>query len=437
MVRLKNLTAGYGKRPVVQGVTLEFAPGKVTVLSGPNGSGKSTLLKAALGLLPLLSGEVLYDDVDIRHLKRRQIARKAAFLTQSRNTPSIQALPMVLHGRFPWLTYPRRYDRKDYAMARHAMEATDTLRHETANVSHLSGGERQGVYLAMALAQDTPTLFFFYPADKLRIVRAFKKRGDIVTMTGDGVNDAPAVKEASIGVAMGITGTDVTKQAADVVLLDDNFATLVGAVEQGRGVYANIRKFVRYLLSCNIGEVLTMFLGIIMGMPMVLLPTQILLVNLVTDGLPAVALGVEPPEKENMKKPPRRSDESFFSDGLMQKIIFRGVLIGLCTLGSFTAVNILTGSVSAARTAALFTLVMSQLFHVFECKSERKNIFTVPYGNNKKLILAVMVSVAVIFAALYLPWLQVIFCTVPLTGKQLLIGLGFAVFAPLLQCILK
>lgn len=275
------------------------------------------------------------------------------------------------------------------------------------------------------------------PADKLRIVRAFKKRGDIVTMTGDGVNDAPAVKEASIGVAMGITGTDVTKQAADVVLLDDNFATLVGAVEQGRGVYANIRKFVRYLLSCNIGEVLTMFLGIIMGMPMVLLPTQILLVNLVTDGLPAVALGVEPPEKENMKKPPRSSDESFFSDGLMQKIIFRGVLIGLCTLGSFTALNILTGSVPAARTAALFTLVMSQLFHVFECKSERKNIFTVPYGNNKKLILAVMVSVAVIFAALYLPWLQVIFCTVPLTGQQLLIGLGFAVFAPLLQCVLK
>ncbi|MCM1022881.1 MAG: cation-translocating P-type ATPase [Prevotella sp.] len=275
------------------------------------------------------------------------------------------------------------------------------------------------------------------PADKLRIVRAFKRRGDTVAMTGDGVNDAPAVKEASIGVAMGVTGTDVTKQAADAVLLDDNFATLVGAVEQGRGVYANIRKFVRYLLSCNIGEVLTMFLGIVMGMPMILLPTQILLVNLVTDGLPAVALGVEPPEKENMKKPPRKADESFFSDGLMQKIIFRGVLIGLCALGSFTAINVLTGSVPAARTAALFTLVMSQLFHVFECKSERKNIFTVPYGNNKKLLLAVAVSAAVIFAAIYLPWLQVIFCTVPLTGKQLLIGLGFAVFAPLLQCVLK
>ena len=275
------------------------------------------------------------------------------------------------------------------------------------------------------------------PADKLRIVRAFKRKGEIVTMTGDGVNDAPAIKEASIGVAMGITGTDVTKQAADVVLLDDNFATLVSAVEQGRGIYSNIRKFVRYLLSCNIGEVLTMFLGIILGMPMVLLPTQILLVNLVTDGLPAIALGVEPPDRDNMKMPPRKSNESFFSGGLMQKIIFRGILIGLCTLGSFALVNYIFANIAAARTAALLTLVMSQLFHVFECKSEKKIIFTVPYLNNKKLILAVLFSVAVIFAAIYLPFLQVIFATVPLTTEQLLIALGFAVSAPLVQCVLR
>lgn len=275
------------------------------------------------------------------------------------------------------------------------------------------------------------------PADKLRIVRAFKKRGEIVTMTGDGVNDAPAIKEASIGVAMGVTGTDVTKQAADVVLLDDNFATLVSAVEQGRGIYANIRKFVRYLLSCNIGEVLTMFLGIIMGMPITLLPTQLLLVNLVTDGLPAIALGVEPAERENMKQPPRRSDESFFSDGLMTKIIFRGILIGLCTLGCFALFTYMFGDLTIARTGALFTLIMSQLAHVFECKSEKKNIFTVPYFSNPKLILAVLVSAAVIFAAMYVPFLQIIFTTAPLTLKQLLIAFGFAMFAPLLQCVLK
>ena len=275
------------------------------------------------------------------------------------------------------------------------------------------------------------------PEDKLRIVRAFKRRGDIVTMTGDGVNDAPAVKEASIGVAMGITGTDVTKEAADVVLLDDNFATLVKAVEQGRGIYANIRKFVRYLLSCNIGEVLTMFLGIIMGMPVVLLPTQLLLVNLATDGLPAVALGVEPTEHECMNKPPRKANESFFSGGLMAKIVFRGILIGACTLGCFFLTNYMSGNIDTARTAALFTLVMTQLAHVFECKSETKNIFTVPYFNNPKLILAVLSSLCIIFAAVYVPFMQIIFSTTALSGQQLAIAFGFAIFAPLMQCVIR
>lgn len=275
------------------------------------------------------------------------------------------------------------------------------------------------------------------PEDKLRIVRAFKRRGEIVTMTGDGVNDAPAVKEASIGVAMGITGTDVTKEAADVVLLDDNFATLVKAVEQGRGIYANIRKFVRYLLSCNIGEVLTMFLGIIMGMPVVLLPTQLLLVNLATDGLPAVALGVEPTEHECMNKPPRKANESFFSGGLMAKIVFRGILIGACTLGCFMLTRYMSGNLETARTAALFTLVMTQLAHVFECKSETKNIFTVPYFNNPKLLLAVLSSFCIIMAAIYLPFMQMIFSTAALSGEQLAIAFGFAIFAPLLQCVMR
>ena len=275
------------------------------------------------------------------------------------------------------------------------------------------------------------------PADKLRIVRAYKRLGHIVTMTGDGVNDAPAIKEADIGVSMGITGTDVTREAADMVLLDDNFATLVSAVEQGRGIYANIRKFVRYLLSCNIGEVLTMFLGIVMGMPVVLLPAQILLVNLVTDGLPAIALGVEPCDSESMKMPPRKKDESFFSGGLMFRIILRGILIGLCTLACFTVLLQTGASLEAARTGALTTLVLSQLFHVFECKSESGNIFTVPYFNNIKLILAVLFSMAVLAAAVYLPFLQTVFSTVPLSSEQLLICAGIAFAAPLLQCFGK
>lgn len=271
------------------------------------------------------------------------------------------------------------------------------------------------------------------PSDKLRIVRAFKSKNHIVTMTGDGVNDAPAIKEAHIGVSMGITGTDVTKQASDVILLDDNFATLVNAVEQGRTIYANIRKFVRYLLSCNIGEVITMFVGILMGMPLVLLPTQILLVNLITDSLPAISLGVEPVDSDFMKRKPRSPDESFFSDGLMGKIIFRGILIGLCTLACFSILLNMSSSLTVARTGALFTLVMSQLLHVFECKSEEKNIFNMPYFNNMKLFLSVIFSVLVIFAAIYLPVFQIVFSTIPLNEMQLLISFGFSAVIPIIN----
>ena len=270
------------------------------------------------------------------------------------------------------------------------------------------------------------------PVHKLRIVRSFRRRGEIVTMTGDGVNDAPAVKEADVGVAMGVTGTDVTKQAADVILMDDNLATLVNAVEQGRCVYANIRKFVRYLLSCNIGEVLTMFLGLLMGMPVVLLPVQILLVNLVTDGLPAVALGMEPPEKDIMSRPPRRSDEGFFSGGLMGRIVFRGILIGLSTLGSFGTVMRMGGSVEACRTAALITLVVSQLIHVFECRSEKRSLFRLnPFGN-MKLVGAAALSAAVLAAAVMVPQLQVVFSTVAPDMMQLLTALGFSVAVPVI-----
>jgi len=273
------------------------------------------------------------------------------------------------------------------------------------------------------------------PVHKLRIVRSFRRRGEIVTMTGDGVNDAPAVKEADVGVAMGLTGTDVTKQAADVILLDDNLATLVSAVEQGRCVYSNIRKFVRYLLSCNIGEVLTMFVGIFMGMPIVLLPVQILLVNLVTDGLPAIALGLEPPEKDIMKRPPRKSTEGFFAGGLMWKIVFRGIFIGLSTLASFSLVMRMSGSVEAGRTAALITLVMSQLIHVFECKSETRSLFRIDLFSNGKLILAALVSAAALAAAVSVPQLRVVFETVALTRKQLLTALGLSAAVPVLNGI--
>ena len=268
------------------------------------------------------------------------------------------------------------------------------------------------------------------PAHKLRLVRACRAKQYITAMTGDGVNDAPAVKEADIGVAMGRNGTDVTRQAADVILLDDRFDTMVSAVEQGRTVYANIRKFVRYLLACNIGEVLTMFAGILMGLPMVLLPTQILLVNLMTDGLPAIALGLEPPAPDLMSQPPRKADDSFFAGGLLSRIVFRGIFIALSTLGSFTTALRMTGSLADARTAALLTLIASQLLHVFECKREDGTLFSVPYFSNGKLLLAVLFSAAVTAAAMILPVLQTVFSTVALSPAVLMTALGFSFAVP-------
>lgn len=271
------------------------------------------------------------------------------------------------------------------------------------------------------------------PEHKLRIVRAFKRGGNIVAMTGDGVNDAPAVSEADIGVSMGIAGTDVTKQAADVILLDDNFATLVSAVSEGRVIYSNIRKFIRYLLSCNVGEVLTMFMGMLMGMPSVLLPIQILIVNLVTDGLPAIALGLEPPEKDIMKKKPRRRGESVFSGGLLTKIIFRGIIIALTTLAAFTSIFKATKDLSSARTGAFLTLVLTQLLHVFECKSEEKNIFTVPYFNNIRLIGAVIISMAVVLTIIYLPPAAAVFSAKALSARELLMIAAYSLAAPVLS----
>lgn len=273
------------------------------------------------------------------------------------------------------------------------------------------------------------------PSHKLRLVRAFQRTGHIVTMTGDGVNDAPAIKEADVGVAMGMTGTDVAKQAADVILMDDNLATLVSAVEQGRAIYSNIRKFVRYLLSCNIGEVITMFLGILMGMPVVLLPVQLLLVNLATDGLPAIALGLEPPEKNIMKRPPRKPDESFFANGLLSKIIWRGIMIGLCTLGSFSTALRFGGTLTEARTCALFTLVVSQLIHVFECKSEQGTIFSVAYFSNWKLLFAVLFSALMLAVTIWLPQAQGIFSTAPITGDLLWQAIAFSFAVPVMSSI--
>ena len=264
------------------------------------------------------------------------------------------------------------------------------------------------------------------PKHKLRIVKAFKQDSGIVAMTGDGVNDAPAIKEADIGIAMGISGTDVTKEAASMILLDDNFATIVAAVEEGRVIYNNIRKFIRYLLSCNLGEVLTMFLASLFYLQNPLLPIQILFVNLVTDGLPAIALGVDPADGDIMFEKPRGKNESVFSRGLTEKIVIRGCLIGVCTVLAFIAGKYYGMSIEACRTLALGTLVLSQLTHVFECRSEKLSLFEINPLTNLYLLGAVGISVLMLLSIVYVPSLQRVFHTIPLDFGQWVIIIFFS-----------
>ena len=273
------------------------------------------------------------------------------------------------------------------------------------------------------------------PSHKLRIVRAFKKKKNVVAMTGDGVNDAPAIKEADIGIAMGISGTDVTKEASSMILMDDDFSTIVAAVEEGRIIYDNIRKFIRYLLSCNLGEVLTMFLATVFYLPNPLSPIQILLVNLATDGLPAIALGVDPADSDIMRQMPRAKNESIFARGLVEKIVVRGTLIGLCTLLAFMVGRYYRMDLETCRTLALCTLVMSQLIHVFECRSERHSIFEIKLFTNMWLVGAVLVSIILICLVLYVPFLREIFHTVALNLKQWLIVLFFSGIIALINSV--
>ncbi|MFH0771138.1 MAG: calcium-transporting P-type ATPase, PMR1-type [Candidatus Omnitrophota bacterium] len=250
------------------------------------------------------------------------------------------------------------------------------------------------------------------PAHKLRVVRAWRRRGDIVAMTGDGINDAPAVKEADIGVAMGITGTDVTKEVSDMVVTDDNFASIVSAVEEGRGIYGNIKKFIHYLLSCNAGEILVMFISSLVGFPPPLLPIHILWVNLVTDSLPALALGVDSVDPDIMRHPPRKPHESVVTAKTAFLMLAQGSFIALCSLSAFIFILFVEKEgIARARTAAFIVLSCSQLFHSFNCRNMRESLFKIGVFTNKKLILAVLVSFALQISVVSAPFLQKVFKT--------------------------
>lgn len=256
------------------------------------------------------------------------------------------------------------------------------------------------------------------PKDKLRIVQALQANGHVVAMTGDGVNDAPALKTSDIGVSMGRTGTDVAKEASDLILLDDNFATVVSAVEEGRHIYENIRKFIRYLLASNVGEILVMLFAMVLGFPLPLLPVQILWINLVTDGLPALALGMDGAENNLMEQPPRPIEEGIFARGLGFKIISRGFLIGIVSFIAFLlAYQNGAQSLQYARTIAFMTLVTAQLIHVFDCRNERSIFDRHPFGN-RYLIVAVLSSFALMIPVTYVATFQAIFQTVGLSLRD-------------------
>ncbi|WP_404331456.1 calcium-translocating P-type ATPase, SERCA-type [Mesobacillus maritimus] len=264
------------------------------------------------------------------------------------------------------------------------------------------------------------------PEHKLKIVKALQNKGHVVAMTGDGVNDAPAIKAADIGVAMGITGTDVAKEASSLVLLDDNFATIKAAIKEGRNIYENIRKFIRYLLASNVGEILVMLFAMLLALPLPLVPIQILWVNLVTDGLPAMALGLDQPEDDVMKRGPRHPKEGVFARGLGWKVVSRGFLIGIATLIAFMTIYYRNpDDLAYAQTIAFATLVLAQLIHVFDCRSEKSIFARNPFGN-KYLVWAVISSLVLVLGVIYYPPLQPIFHTVSIIPRDWLLIIGMA-----------
>lgn len=289
------------------------------------------------------------------------------------------------------------------------------------------------------------------PEHKVRIVKAWQANGEIVAMTGDGVNDAPALKKADIGCAMGVVGTDVAKEAADVILTDDNFATVVAAVEEGRRIYNNILKAISFLLSSNVGEIVVLFLAILLT-PIfasqfgitdeyineldVLLPVQILWINLVTDSLPALALAVDPAEKNSMKKKPIKNSKGIFTKGMTWRIVYQGIMIGLLTLSAFV-LGLATEGVSVperiaiGETMAFAVLAFSELVHVFNIRNNKESIFKTNPFNNGKLILAIFTSAALMFAVLLVPALRDIF-SIQLLPKDKLLETILLVFSPIL-----
>jgi Ca2+-transporting ATPase len=273
------------------------------------------------------------------------------------------------------------------------------------------------------------------PADKLRVVAAWQARGNIVAMTGDGVNDAPALKKADIGIAMGITGTDVSKEAAGMTLLDDNFATIVAAVEEGRVVFGNIKKYLMYLLSCNVGEIVLLAGSVIAGLPLPLTAVQILYVNLATDGLPALALAIDPPDDELMQRRPRDPRIGVFTRPVVAMLLTAGIWSGVINMTLFITLLNRGRALEEVMALTFVTLVLIQFFNAYNCRSDRRSIIHRPFAN-RWLNLAVGWELVLLAAIVYVPFFQPAFGTFRLALADWLLvgGLAFSI-VPVLEAV--
>ncbi|MGB1250243.1 MAG: cation-translocating P-type ATPase [Candidatus Promineifilaceae bacterium] len=281
-----------------------------------------------------------------------------------------------------------------------------------------------------SIVETVPVFARVAPEHKLNIVQALQNKGHVVAMTGDGVNDAPALRRSDIGVAMGITGTDVSKEASEMVILDDNFATIVAAVKEGRTIYDNVRKFLQYILTSNAGEIYVMLIGPLLGMPLPLIPLQILWINLVTDGLPGLALSVEPSEPDTMTRAPFAPDESIFSRGIGARIMWAGLLMGLVSLSvgyagfmGWIAPPEGTDTTLWWRTLVFNTLTLSQMGNALAIRSNRESVFTLGFRSNMLLVYAILLTFVLQLAVIYVPFLQAIFDTTALSFGDLLLTL--------------
>ena len=431
----------------VDGIATVFPP-EATAASFMKGAVEH-VIESSSSVLVAGSIEPMSDDWERRIIERTEeiaatgtrVLAVAGNGWASKPTEDEAEADLVFIGLFGLMDPPRQEVSEAVAVAKAAGISTVmitgdhplTARHIATEIGiDPDGGYLTGVDLdrmddaqLVAAVENTSVFARVSPEHKLRLIAAYRQDGTPTAMTGDGVNDAPALKRADIGVAMGITGTDVSKEAADMVLLDDNFATIVSAVEEGRVIYDNIRKFIKYLLTCNASELAVMIVGPFLGMTIPLLPLQILWMNLVTDGLPALALGVEPAEDDVMDRPPRSASETIFGGGVVQYIgTFGAVMAAVSLFVGWYAWNL---DDPAWQTMLFTTLIFGQLALALEVRSEKRSLFSRSFFFNRAMLIAVLIGLGAHFALIYVPFLQEVFGTEALGPKDLLISLSAAV----------